>query len=269
MEIYIEIFILQNLLINYCLLKLVQLTTKSNTSIFKLILASIVGTTPSVIAAIFIENNHILNLLKLLCSTIMILTAYTQTKKQFIYNLILLFLYTHTFGGIILSLFSNTYQTTFGYVTTSKIKLETICLTFIVFTYFFELTAKQMKTKIFTNNLIYTLTLTHKNKRIKINAYMDTGNFINLNGSPVLIIDLNIYLKLKNINLIEYISSKTQSISLETVNGTNKLKTDIIDKIEFKHGKNKMVFNNQIIAITATNCFKNSNYQALLSPLFI
>lgn len=71
MEIYIEIFIFQNILINMCLLKLVYLTTKSITCFFKLLLASLIGTIPSIICQTLISNVWLLNLTKISTALIM------------------------------------------------------------------------------------------------------------------------------------------------------------------------------------------------------
>lgn len=269
MTIYIEIFLLQNILINFCLLKLVFLTTKSKTSFIKLLTASIIGSTSSVLAIYFLTNTALINLTKFFTSITMLSVAFKQTKKQLTFNIILLFLYTYAFGGMITSLSNNVHYTNFSAVMTSKFSLELICVLFIVFTYIFELVVKHLKMKVKTNSLIYNLTITQGTNSIKINAYLDTGNFLNHNGQPVLILDLNAYLKLTKTNLINFYTSKTEEIQTFTVSGKNNLKLFNIDKIEIQNNKNKIELKNQIVAINTTNCFKNANYQALISPLFL
>lgn len=269
MTIYLESFILQNLLINLSLLRLVSLTTKTNTSLFKLILSSIVGIIPSLLAAFILENLFIINIMKLITSFIMIYAAFKQNIKQFIFNVILLFIYTYAMGGIIISFTSTTYLTQFGFVTTSKISLELIYLIILFSSYIFEIILKNLYLKIKTNGLIYNLTLTQSTQSIKIKAYLDTGNFLNHNGKPVLILDLNSYLKLTNNNLINFYSTKFDEISTKTINGNKKIRILTIDKMEIKNKNKKILLKNQIIAINTNNCFKNSNYQALLSPLFL
>jgi sigma-E processing peptidase SpoIIGA len=231
--------------------------------------ASIVGTIPSILIVLFLNNNLIINIIKFICAFIMLSFAFTQTKKQFIFNYILLFIYTYSLGGIITSLNSNAYYTNFGIVTTSKFSLEQICIIALIFTYILELSVKHLKLKFNTNSLIYSLTLTNEAKSVKINAYLDTGNFLNHNGQPVLILDLNIFLKLTNQNLITFLTSKTQTINTNTVTGTNQLKIFKVDEIKIQNGKTKNILKNQLVAINTTNCFKNTNYQALLSPLFL
>ena len=269
MEIYIESFLLQNILINFCLLKLVHLTTKTQTNFFKTFTASIIGAVPSVMIVLFLNNTLILNIAKFITATLMLIVAFKQTKKQFTFNLILLFIYTYAFGGVITSLSSSVYYTNFGAVMTSKFSLEMICIVLIIITYIFELVVKHIKLKINTNNLIYDVTLTNNKSSIKINAYMDTGNFINHNGEPVLILDLKTYLKLTKTNLLNFLTTKTDVIKTGTVSGTNNLKIVSIDKIQIKKGKTTTEFNHPLVAINSTNCFKNTNYQALLSPLFL
>ena len=206
MTIYIESFLIQNILINFCLIKLVEVTLKPNTTFFKMLFASIIGAIFSVISAVTIYNNLLLNLTKLFCSLSIVGIAFKQSKKQFIFSLILLYLYTYALGGIITSFASNTYLTSFGAIMTSKYSLEAITLSIIIFTYMFKLVTNHLKFKIKSNGLHYNLTLTLNNKSIKINAFLDTGNHLNYNGEPVIIVDLNSYLKLAKINIIEFYS---------------------------------------------------------------
>lgn len=269
MEIYIEIFLIQNILINFCLIKLVHTTTKSKSGFFKILLSSVAGSISSIVSILYLNNNLLLNLTKITTAIVMILIAFKQSKKQFITNTILLFIYTYAFGGLVTSLSSQTYYTNFGAVTTSKINIEFICILIISATYIFELVLRHLAFKIKTNNLIYNITLTQGKNSIKVNAYLDTGNFLNHNGQPVLILDLDAYLKLTKTNLIEFYIMKTDEIKTGTVNGYSNLKIFNIDKLEIKNGKTKTRLKNQIIAINPTNCFKNMNYQALLSPLFL
>ena len=265
MTIYIEAFLIQNILINFCLLKLVNLTTKSNTSFFKLILSSIVGASFSVISAIFLINIVVINFLKLTCAIIMILLAFKQQFKQFIFNLILLFLYTFAFGGAITTLSSNVYLTSFGAVVSSKYSLELITLIIICITCIFEQVPKHLKHKLKINNYIYKTTLYLHNEKLTINAYLDTGNLLEHDGNPIIILDFNSYLKLTKNNIIQYFNQKA-CIKTNTVNGQNTLKLFKVDKLKIKNNNKNIVLQNQLVAVT-TKCFNSTNYQALLSPL--
>lgn len=269
MEIYVEIFLLENILINFCLLKLIHLTTKSKTNILKLFFASFTGATASIFIIYFIANNLILNLFKFITAGAMITICFNQSKKQFATNLILLFLYTYALGGLITNLSSTTQLTPSGFISTSKFNLEIVCLIILLATYIFNLVCRHLTLNIKTNNLIYNLTLTQNNNSIKINAYLDTGNFLNHNGQPVLLLDIKAFLKLTKTNLIDFYLTNTEQISAGTIAGTNSLKIFKIDKIKIQNKKTTTEFKNTLIAINTNSSFKNKNYQALLSPLFL
>ena len=269
MQIYIESFIIQNILINFCLLKLIYLTTKSSTNFFKMLFSSIIGTIPSIFIILFLDNILIINLIKIFSAITIILITFKQSKKEFIFNFILLFLYTFAFGGLITNLSCRIYFTSFGAVTTSKFSLELICMLIILITYIFELVVKHLKFKIKSNNLIYNVTLTQNKHSLNIAAFMDTGNILNYQGNPVLILDLKTYLKLTKSNLINFLTKQTETIKTKTVSGQNNLKLTQIDKLEIKNKNKTIKLLNPYIAINQTNCFKNTNYQALLSPLFL
>lgn len=269
MEIYVEIFLLQNTLINFCLLKLIYLTTKSKTNFIRLFFASFLCALPNLIVIQIINNTLFLNLIKLTTAIMMISLAYKQNLKQFIFNFILLFLYTYAFLGIVLTISSSTHLMASGAVISNNFKLETICFIFLICTYILEYVVKHIKLKINTNNLIYNITLTHKNRTIKTTAYLDTGNFLNQNGKPILVLNLNTYLNLTHTNLISFYATKSDTIQSSTINSNGQLKLFKIDKLII----NNTNFNEEIIeplvAVSANNCFKNTNYDALLSPLFL
>ena len=269
MTIYIESFLIQNILINFCLLRLVLLICKPTSSFFRLCLASILGASFSVISSTCLKNYMLINLLKLVAAISMITIAFKQTKKQFVFNFILLFALTNAFAGAIISFSSNTYITHLGIITASKINLEIVTSSIIILTYIFELIAKHLKFKFKLNNFIYKTTLIKNGNKITINSFLDTGNLLNYNGNPVIIIDLNTFLKLNKINLIEFYLNKTEEIKLNTVTGSRNLKLFKLDCIIIHHGKFNKKYDNQYIAVNTDNCFKNTNYKALLSPILM
>lgn len=266
MTIYIETFLIQNTLINLCLLRLIKILTKTPTTWFKMVLSCLLGACFSVVSAIFINNLVVLNILKFCCAFVMLNIAFKQTKKQFIFNFILLFMLSYMMVGVITNLNSMTYFTSFGFITTSKISLELICTLFIILTFIFELVAKHLKFKIKTSNLIYQLTLFLGNNSIKINAYLDTGNLLQFNDIPVIIVDLKSYLKLTNRNFIDFFKLKTDTITTNTVVGNDNFKLFKIDKAFLTYNLKKSLLKTCYIAVSSKPVFKNTNYQALLNP---
>jgi len=268
MTIYIEVFLLQNILINFCLLKLVHSSTKYHATFINLILSSLIGSAFSVGAAIIITNNLLLNIIKFICAVTMLKIAFKTTGKQFILCLILLFTYTYALGGAIINLSSSSYVTSFGIITNSKINLTLICAIIICLTYLIDIALKHQKNRLKTNNYIYEVELELNKNKIKINAYLDSGNLLQVNQKPVIILDLNTFLQLSKINLLDFYLNTNNTIATNTVSGCQHLKLFKIDKITI-FNKQKIEIENQLIAINTNNAFKNTNYQALISPLML
>ena len=231
MNIYIEKFILQNMLVNFCLIKLVNSTTKIKTKFIKIFFASLFGACINTASIYFLDTPPILNLLSTSTACIMLAITFKTSMKQQVFNLILYTLYSYAFSGITMSMNTQTYFTSFGMVTTSKFNMEIMCLFIIIATYVFDLVLRHIRLKIHTNNLIYDLTLYKGNRKVKINAYLDTGNFINQNGQPVLILDLKTFLKLTQTDLLQFLSNKSEIISTSTINGNDNLRLFYVDKI--------------------------------------
>lgn len=270
MEMYIEDFLIQNILINWCMLRLVEITTKSKTNCFKLILSSIVGAGFSVITASVLTSVVAINILKILCATIMIMTAFKTKFKQFAFNFILLFAYTFALCGLITHLCGQYVLTSSGLIFASKINLWLVLIACLLLTYVFEFVARHIRLKIQLNNLIYCVTLKNKNKSLTINAYLDTGNMLNLNGQPVLILDLSSYLKLTEQTYINFLlNDNSNNLGLQTVAGASNLKIITIDKMKIKINGQTKEFVNQPVAINLQDKFSATNYQALLSPAFL
>ena len=268
MTIYIESFLLENIVINFCLLRLVKITSKSNSSTFKMLVASILGAVFSVIGAINLTSNLMLNLLKLLAGTTMIVVCFKSKLKQQIINFILLLAYTYALAGGIMALSSVSYVTSFGAIMVSKVSQFAVSTIIIILSYIFELVAKHMKHRLKTNSFIYNIILIDGKHKLRLNAYLDTGNMLNVDGQGVLILDRNELCKLKDINLIDFCLN-SQSVATGTVCGNQNLKLFKIDCMRIKIGRQNKEFRNQYVATSLHSPFKDENYQALLSPLFI
>lgn len=269
MIVYVEFVLLQTIIINFCLLKLVKITTKNQSTFFKIFLASCFGALCHLVAIRLLSNKIALNLIEFIATCVMLKICFKINVKQHIYSLILMYIFSFSLSGFAIAINSRTYYTTFGTVTTTKFNIDAICLLIILATYIYELVLNHIKTRISTSSLIYNIKLTHKNKHLKTQAFLDTGNCLNFNGNPVIVLDLFSFLKLYNYDLINFFKQNADVLSTSTVNGTSNLKIFKIDKIEI-YNKNKTIKHfDQYVAVNTNDCFKNNNYKALISPMFI
>lgn len=265
MNIYIEDFIFQNLIINFCLLRLIKLTTKTITTTTKLIVASLLSALLSLFSTLYISNLTLCNIIKITSMLMMLIIGFKQTKKQMFLNVILLFILNYSFYGVINSFSSFFYYTNFGIISVSNINLSHLPIAFLILSYIYEFYCKQAKIKHKQNNYIYKICLKHNKKTITTQAFLDTGNMLNYLGEPVIILDLNTYLNLTNINLINFYLTPAKEINLSTLAGNEKLKLFQIDELTVIVNNKRKIIKNQYVAINNNNIFTHTNYHALLS----
>lgn len=270
MEIYIEDFILQNSLINMCLLRLTQLTTKNQTSLFKITFASIVGTGFSVLCAGFVSNAVIINLLKIICAFVMLKICFKINFKQVLGSLLILFAYTLALCGLVNLLCGGGNLSTGGIMFANNIHLWQVLAICLVGSYLLGFVASQIKLKLNLSNLIYSIKLKQNGNCLTLHAFLDTGNMLNLNGQPVLVLDLDSFLRLTKQTYIDYLlkQSNQNSLDLQTVSGCNKLNLFQIDELQIKINHKTKTFNLAMVAVSNQK-FSSGNYQALLSPAFL
>lgn len=266
MDIYIEDFVLSNLIINFSLLQLVKITTKSQTTKFKMLVSSLIGSICGIVCLGFLKNMLLTNLLKLICATAMIKLAFNSKKKQFVFNFLLLFVYTFAMGGIVNYFTSNQLFFSFGIIAVNKISLLKISAIVAVVSLVFKKITTNLKLKITQSNLVYQTTLCLKRKKIKINAFLDTGNLLSVDGKPVVVVSYLSFLELTNFSPNSF---KSAEIKSNTVSGQSKMKVYQLDYIEIKIKHKIHRFKNQYISVNTNTTFTNTNYQALLSPMLL
>ncbi len=269
MQVYIEDFLFQNMLINFCLLRLVQVTTKSKTSFFLLYVSSLIYAGINAISTGILHNNLLINIVKFVGFVVMLKLCFKSNFKQFIAQILLLYAYSFALCGVTLSFGTSQKMTSFGVIVASKVNMWLIVASCIGFTYLFEAIAKHIKFKLQINNLVYPITLKLQNHTVNINAFLDTGNMLNLNGKPVLILDLSSYLKLSKQNYVEYILNSSEHIQTSTITGKNNLKIFELDLLKIKiNGKLKQI-EKPLVAVNCVDKFDKTGYQALISPAFL
>lgn len=258
MTIYIESFLIQNFFVNFCLLRLVELTTKQKTSLIKMVFAAIFG---AILSAVAVASSDIVsNILRVICP-VAILMCFKAKFRQHIYNFVLFFMFEFAMLGGFMAL-KNILKL-------NNLNIEIFTISTIVLTYLFEFVVKKIKFKIKTNNLIYKITLCNNKNEIKINAFLDTGNLLQYNCQPVVVVDLDSFLKLTKTDLVSFYLTAGESINLSSVAGSNQLKIFKIDKIKVDINYTQKIFENQYIAVNTIGSFKNTNYQALISAQFV
>lgn len=182
MTVYLDIVLLENILLNYIIILSTAILSKEKINFLKIILSSIVGGIFAIVS--YITDVSVVSgiIIKIMISIIMMKIAFKGRKlNKFIKTLIFFYLVSFTFGGIafMLLFFINPQNIIINenrFVGTYPLKVAVLAggLGFIIIT----IVAQIIKNKLIKNNMICELEIFYKGKNKKIKTMLDTGNLL-------------------------------------------------------------------------------------------
>lgn len=195
MTIYIDIIIVENLIMNYIILYATGLISKNEISYFKIFLASLIGAVYAIIGYISKLSIYSNIFVKIILSVIIVFIAfYPRNLKKLGKQIILFYLTTFTFGGVATYLIyvlkpQNIIIKNGMYVGTYILKvifIGAILGTIILITAF-----KFAKSKITKKDMLCKVRIKLNGKEILLNTMVDTGNMLKepLTGNPVVVVE--------------------------------------------------------------------------------
>lgn len=295
MTIYIDIVIIENLIMNYIILCATGIVSKNKIRHLRLIMASLLGAIYSVVAYMKILEIYSNIVLKILLSVIIVYIAYNpQTVKKLWKTLVMFYLVSFVFGGVAFSLiyiikpqdiimknglFLGTYP------------LKTIILGAIVAFAIVIIAVKIIRKKFTTKDMICDIEIMLNNKKINTKALIDTGNMLKepITNTPVVVVEKILLYEcipkeiLNNINQIiggdlekipqqiqsQYIS-KLKLIPFSSLGKQNGMLLGIkVQQIKIIKESEKITKENIIVGIYQQSLTKNGEYQALMGMEFI
>ena len=195
MTIYIDIIILENLIMNYIILYATGLISKNKIYYFRILCASLIGAIYSVtqyISKLQVYSNW---MLRIILSIVMIFIAfYPQNVKKMCKNLMLFYLTTFTFGGVatylIYMLKPESIIIKNGMFVGTYV-LKVIFMGAIIGTIVLIISFKLAKNKITKKDMICQVKITLNKKDKILNAIVDTGNMLKepITGNPVMVVE--------------------------------------------------------------------------------
>ena len=295
MTIYIDIVIIENLIMNYIILCATGIVSKNKIRHLRLIMASLLGAIYSVVAYMKILEIYSNIVLKILLSVIIVYIAYNpQTVKKLWKTLVMFYLVSFVFGGVAFSLiyiikpqdiimknglFLGTYP------------LKTIILGAIVAFAIIIIAVKIIRKKFTTKDMICDIEIMLNNKKINTKALIDTGNMLKepITNTPVVVVEKILLYEcipkeiLNNINQIiggdlekipqqiqsQYIS-KLKLIPFSSLGKQNGMLLGIkVQQIKIIKESEEITKENIIVGIYQQSFTKNGEYQALMGMEFI
>ena len=295
MTIYIDIVIIENLIMNYIILCATGIVSKNKIRHLRLIMASLLGAIYSVVAHMKILEIYSNIDLKILFSVIIVYIAYNpQTVKKLWKTLVMFYLVSFVFGGVAFSLiyiikpqdiimknglFLGTYP------------LKTIILGAIVAFAIIIIAVKIIRKKFTTKDMICDIEIMLNNKKINTKALIDTGNMLKepITNTPVVVVEKILLYEcipkeiLNNINQIiggdlekipqqiqsQYIS-KLKLIPFSSLGKQYGMLLGIkVQQIKIIKESEEITKENIIVGIYQQSLTKNGEYQALMGMEFI
>ena len=195
MTIYIDVIILENLIMNYIILYATGIIVKAKINYIRIFFASLIGAIYAVTeycSKITIYSNFIF---KLILSIIIIYIAfYPQNIKKMCKQLLIFYVTTFTFGGVatylIYVLKPQNIIIKNGIYAGNYI-LKVIFLAAILGSVIIIVSFKIIKNKINKNDMFCKIKLKLNGKEIVLNTMVDTGNMLKepISGLPVIVVE--------------------------------------------------------------------------------
>lgn len=285
MTLYVDIIFLENIFMNSIILLATGVILKAPIRILRNLIASTIGSIYAII--IYVSNIEIYSnfFLKLVLSFAIIYVAFKPANiKSFLKYVVIFYLTSFTFGGVAFALLYfvspqdillqdgvliGTYP--------MKIILAGGILGFIIITISF----KNIKGRLNKKDMFCNITLNSSNKKTKITAIIDTGNFLRdpITKIPVIVVEKDKLNELlpeiildnvtniingKNVELGEY-ASKIRAIPFKSLGKENGLLLGIkMDEVEVEYQDTNYQIKNVIIGIYNGTLSRNGKYSGLI-----
>lgn len=259
MVIFIDLILLENLIVNYFLLFITAQTLSIKINYKRILITSVCAALYTLV--IFIDELKFLTTIPvtLLIALLIVYSAFGKNKFFFILKATLIYLgYTFVVAGIIVYMENkNIYRLEIENFHARKLFLALMIIYIIgyrVVTYLISL----QKVKSYT----YNIEIFIKEEKINIKALLDTGNELKepITNLPVIIVEKE---ALASIDSKRY---EKMYIPFKAVNGqTNFLYGFKPDKIKINYDDDNFQFKNAIIGICDTKLSEHNEYQGLLS----
>ena len=195
MTIYIDVIIVENLIMNYIILYATGTISKVKISYLRIFCSSLIGAIYAITEYTFKLNIYSNIIIKTILSVIIIYVAFNpQNIKKMCKQLIIFYVTTFTFGGIATYLIyvlkpQNIIIKNGMYVGTYVLKV--IFIGAIIGTIILFIAFKQVKSKITKKDMICKIKIKINGKEKTLDAMVDTGNMLKepISGIPVIVVE--------------------------------------------------------------------------------
>lgn len=259
MQVYIEYVFMDNLVIDYLLLKSTFLILGRTVKRNRLILSAVIG---AVIALLYplLDGVKLISLsVKILSGFLILLTANKyQTARQFYLAVLLFFTLTFLTGGAIIGVYS-----LLEIPYSNEVSIALIIIPVYLILGGVVRLIKYMYRQKTVQSLCYDLELTLNDSTVKARGFLDTGNALFDGDNPVIVIDKNLAKRL----LGDFRGVKIHKITVNTVSGTSQKLAFKIDRIKIYKLNGVNIYNS--VTVCVSDAFLGDGYDLILHPYFM
>lgn len=290
MTIYIDIVLIENLIMNYIILLSVAIILKTKIKYIRILISSSIGGVYAIFSYISALEIYSTIFLKVLLSIIMVYIAfYPQNIKKMCKELLIFYLTSFVFGGAAFSLlyFIRPQDILMkNGMLLGTYPLKTVMLAAIVGFIVLSVTFKIVKIKISKKDLFCNLDIKIDDKNIETKAMIDTGNLLRepITNIPVIVVEHTLLYEvipkeilnnLSNIlggdfkNIPDDIQSKYMSklkvIPFTSLGKQNGMLLGIkVDEVKLINDENVTIVSKAIMGIYNKSLTKRGEYRALV-----
>ena len=195
MTIYLDVIFLENIVINYIILYVTGLISKSKIKQKKILLGASIGAIYSIIYYLLKLKVYSSFIIKIILSIAIIYVVFNSNNFKDLFKLVLLFYLTSfVFGGAAIAtiyMVDSQNITIQNGVLVGSYTIKTILIGIIVAYFTLVFAFKIMKSKLSKKDLICEIRVTLNNKIIKTKALIDTGNLLKepITNLPVIVME--------------------------------------------------------------------------------
>ena len=259
MTVYIEYLLLDNLIIDYLLLKATFSTTGISVKKGRLFLSALIGTFFAFVLPLLNLNKVILTIIKIAVGLLMTLTCTTYaTKKAYYISTVIFFLYTFLVGGIITGVYN-----LLAIPTGTEVCVATVILPAYLSIKGVVSVVKFLYRRKGVYSLTYKTQIVVNGKGVVGQGFLDTGNTVFDGDNPVIFCHKSLAQKFFDMGVI----LPLKKITLTTIDGITQKTAFTAQKIEIYVGDKNNIYNNVTVCVTSDGY--DGLYQIILNPCML
>lgn len=287
MTFYIDIILIENMIMNYIILFATGIITKIQIKQIRLTLASLLGSLYAIMSYITMVEIYMNQIIKILLSVTMIYIAFgPKNVRNLLKEIVIFYLTSFCFGGAAYYLlyYIRPMQTNnINEILRGSYPIKMAILGGVLGFFIITISFKIIKNKINRNSIFYNIEIGFKDKKCILKVILDTGNLLvePITSSPVIIVEeeairelisedilkkILSFLDNNNFELIpEYLKTRCRFIPFSSIGKKNGMIIGIKpDYIKLYEDDNVTIRKDVIIGISDQKLSKNGLYSGLI-----